>query len=221
MAMTMVLMMMMVTVMAMMVAMVVIVVMLMVVMVVMVVMVMVVMAVMVMIVAMEVTVVVVMVVMVVMSCPVPTCPPTLTIIRSNFGPKTFSGPHHSAMADWGRGGWDAWRNWRRGWAAGSGDWSAGSGWWHGRRPSSQVAGSAASRSVQPRDMQWWSQDVPLGLRYFDNQNIQDMQEGEQQEAKTPSRRVEKLGKAFQNYRRAIRRRLCDMVKKKVYFLAWR
>ena len=53
-------------------------------------------------------------------------------------------------------------------------------------------------------MQWWSEDVvPRGLRYFDNQNIQDMKEDEQEEAKTTSRRVEKLGKAFQNYRRVI------------------
>ena len=42
-------------------------------------------------------------------------------------------------------------------------------------------------------MQWWSEDaVPRSLRYFDNQNIQDMKEDEQEEAKTTSRRVEKL-----------------------------
>ena len=67
-------------------------------------------------------------------------------------------------------------------------------------------------------MQWWSEDVvPRGLRYFDNQNIQDMKEDEQEEAKTTSRRVEKLGKAFQNYRRAILKIHRDMVKKKVFF----
>ena len=42
-------------------------------------------------------------------------------------------------------------------------------------------------------MQWWSEDVvPRGLRYFDNQNTQDVKADEQEEAKTTSRRVEKL-----------------------------
>ena len=60
-----------------------------------------------------------------------------------------------------------------------------------------------------------------GLRYFDNQNIQDMNQDAQEEAKAPSRRVGKLGKAFQNYRRTILKIHADMMKKKVYFVAWR
>ena len=67
-------------------------------------------------------------------------------------------------------------------------------------------------------MQWWSDDVHPGLRYFDDQNIQDMNQDEQEEA--TSRRVEKLGKAFQNYRRAILKIRLDMVKKKVLFVLW-
>ena len=60
-------------------------------------------------------------------------------------------------------------------------------------------------------MQWWSDDVHPGLRYFDNQNIQDLNQDEQEEAKSTSRRVEKLGKAFQNYRRAIRNKYRDRI----------
>ena len=117
------------------------------------------------------------------------------------------------MEGWGRIGWDAWRGDR------SGEWQvAGSA---ARRPFSQVAGSAASRSVQPRDMQWWSDDVHPGLRYFDTEHIQDMDQDEQEEAKTTSRRVEKLGKAFQNYRRAILNILQTLIIKKSYFVAWR
>ena len=73
----------------------------------------------------------------------------------------------------------------------------------------------------PRDMQWWSEDVPRGLRYFDNQNIQDMNQDAQEEAKTTSRRVEKLGKAFQNYRRAILNIHRDMVKQTRFVVACR
>ena len=36
-----------------------------------------------------------------------------------------------------------------------------------------------------------------------------------------SRRVEKLGKAFQNWRRAMLHLLKGMILKKAYFLAWR
>ena len=89
----------------------------------------------------------------------------------------------------------------------------GSGWTQSKRrrtgvavsnaSSSGVVVSAASGSREPHDVQWWSENIPDGLRYFDNQNMQDMKQEQQKEAKTPSRRVEKLGKAFQNYRRVI------------------
>ena len=67
----------------------------------------------------------------------------------------------------------------------------------------------------------WPADFPSALRHFDDQNMQDMNRDEQEDAKTSSRRVEKLGKAFQNYRRAIINILRDMFLKNVYFLAWR
>ena len=117
------------------------------------------------------------------------------------------------MAGWGSSSSNAWRG------------DGGGGWWdyrtsewrHGWQPSSQVAGSAASRSVQPRDVCVWTEHPDMkdhpGLRYFDNQNIQDMNRDAQEEAKTPSRRVEKLGKAFQNYRKAILKIHQNMMKK--------
>ena len=89
--------------------------------------------------------------------------------------------------------------------------------------SSQVAGAAASGSVRQRE-RWSEEDVRQGSRYFDNQNIGDMEDAEQEEAKTTSRRVEKLGKAFQNYRRSIIKKLREMVEKKKLrslFEAWR
>ena len=95
------------------------------------------------------------------------------------------------------------------WNDGSGQWwadrrddggSAGSGWTQGKRrksgvavsaaSSSGVAASAASRSGEPHDVQWWSENIPDGLRYFDNQNMQDMTQEEQTAVKNLSRRVD-------------------------------
>ena len=50
--------------------------------------------------------------------------------------------------------------------------------------------------------------------------MQDMNQDEQEEAKTVSRRVEKLGKAFQNYRRAIIKILKDRIFLKKWFQFW-
>ena len=58
-------------------------------------------------------------------------------------------------------------------------------------------------------------------RYYDEVNMQDMTQQERTEASGTSRRVEKLGKAFQNWRRAMLHLLKGMILKKAYFLAWR
>ena len=66
-------------------------------------------------------------------------------------------------------------------------------------------------------MQWWeSDDVNPGWRFFDDQNMKYMGQDEQEEANTVARRAEKLGKAFQNYRRAIVKFRMKMVTKKVF-----
>ena len=105
----------------------------------------------------------------------------------------------------GGGAWSSeWSDWSGAWIGGwsrecgsrwAGEWVDTSGW-HGSCSSSQVAESAAGWN----DEQLWS-DAPRIFNMFDNQNIQDMEQEEQEEAKHPSRRVEKLGKAFQNYSR--------------------
>ena len=77
--------------------------------------------------------------------------------------------------------------------------------------SSWVAVSAASRSGEPHDAEWWSENIPDGVRYFDNLNMETQEE--QAAVNNPFRRVEKLGKAFQNYRRAIPKRLPEMQRK--------
>ena len=126
-----------------------------------------------------------------------------------------------AMAGWGRSDWDAWRG---NWGHSSGDrWGDRSGEWQvagsaARRSFSQVAGSDASRSVQPRDWNWWSDDVHPGLRYFDTEHIQDMDQDEQEEAKTTSRRVEN-GWLDLN-RGAILNSRLNMIIKKSFFVAW-
>ena len=50
--------------------------------------------------------------------------------------------------------------------------------------------------------------------------MQDMNQGEQEQAKAVSRREGKLGKAFQNYRRAVLNILQSRIIKKKWFQFW-
>ena len=95
----------------------------------------------------------------------------------------------------GGGAWSSeWSDWSGAWIGGW-SWECGSGWagewvdtsgWQGSCSSSQVAESAAGWN----DEQLW-EDAPHIFNMFDNQNLQDMEQEEQDEAKHPSRRVEK------------------------------
>ena len=125
--------------------------------------------------------------------------------------------------DWGRSGWPS--NWSRG----GNRWSDSSGR-GGRRLWYQVADSAAgpqvadsaasSRSVWPRVQSSEEDFAPPGWNRFDTQNVQGLGEQEQREAKIVSKRTAKLGKAFQNYRRAILHLFWGMMVKNRFFEAW-
>ena len=79
-----------------------------------------------------------------------------------------------------------------------------------------------SHDLLPSGCQW----LAVSNRDFDEANIGDMTPQEREEAGMGppgkvSRHIEKLGKAFQNWREVQLKRLADMQKKKIFFACWR